>query len=144
MKACTMHISVVVRTFTIFSHHEMIEEHSFFFFKQAQIICRLGEWLIYGNCLYTDFEFWISMLACLTLLSSYSNIPHAKLLEYSYIQPSLYYCPVRKCQCLHNYLQYNIQKFHFLKLFFTNSIRIRENVLWRTESVTTISLASNL
>ena len=104
----------------------------FFLSKHKLFAVWVSDWFR-GISLYTDFEFWISMLACLTLLSSYSNIPHAKLLEYSYIQPSLYYFLDRKFQCLTNYLQYNIQKFHFLKLFFTNSIRIRENVLWRTE-----------
>ena len=104
----------------------------FFLSKHKLFAVWVSDWFR-GISLYTDFEFWISMLACLTLLSSYSNIPHAKLLEYSYIQPSLYYFLDRKFQCLPNYLQYNIQKFHFLKLFFTNSIRIRENVLWRTE-----------
>lgn len=104
----------------------------FFLSKHKLFAVWVSDWFR-GISLYTDFEFWISMLACLTLLSSYSNMPHAKLLEYSYIQPSLYYFLDRKFQCLPNYLQYNIQKFHFLKLFFTNSIRIRENVLWRTE-----------
>ena len=110
-------------------------DRTFFFFlsKHKLFAVWVSDWFR-GISLYTDFEFWISMLGCLTLPSSYSDIPHAKLLEYSYIQPSLYYCLVRKFQCLPNYLQYNIQKFHFLKLFFTNSIRIRENVLWRTEN----------
>ena len=110
------------------------DRRTFFFFlsKHELFAVWVSDWFR-GISLYTDFEFWISMLACLTLLSSYSNIPYAKLLEYSYIQPSLYYFLDRKFQCLPNYLQYNIQKFNFLKLFFTNSIRIRENVLWRTE-----------
>lgn len=62
------------------------------------------------------------MLVFLTLHSSYSNIPHTKSLEYSYIWLSFYYYPASKFQWLLNDLQYNFQEFHFLKLVFTNSI----------------------
>lgn len=115
----------------------------FFLSKHTLFAVWVSDWFM-GISLYTDFEFWISMLACLALLSSYSNIPHAKLLEYSYIQPSLYYCPVRKFQCLPNYLQYNIKNSIFSNYSLQTLSESEKMYFEEQKSVITISLASNL